>query len=159
MKKKSKNSLIGPRNDFSKITIFSMVFINKNNWKLVLTITFRNRHGSRRALVQFFVGVCRWGLPIFSLIGFHSGCISVLLFVLLLFIRGIWRVILVIPRFSKRGLRFFCLFEKCNFFGICGLFRSISGEIVSERTCVQKLDRIGEDFSELWSKQVFNCFY
>ena len=52
----------------------------KKNWifidflsKFSRIISQRNRHGSGRALAHFFVGVCRWDLPIFSSIGDYGG--------------------------------------------------------------------------------------
>ena len=52
----------------------------KINWfffdfssKFSRIISQRNRHGSGRALAHFFVGVCRWDLPIFSSIGDYGG--------------------------------------------------------------------------------------
>ena len=55
-------------------------YAKKINWfffdfssKFSRIISQRNRHGSGRALAHFFVGVCRWDLPIFSSIGDYGG--------------------------------------------------------------------------------------
>ena len=56
------------------------IWKKKKNWfffdfssKFLRIISQRNRHGSGRALAHFFVGVCRWDLPIFSSIGDYGG--------------------------------------------------------------------------------------
>ena len=69
VKKKIKNSPIEARNEFSKIAIFSVVFLKGNQWKIVLIITLRNLNEFGPELLCFLWRCPRYNVPILKWIG------------------------------------------------------------------------------------------